>query len=86
MSQLNVKLPQDRLEAIRRYAARRRTPISWLVKDYVEYLLAGGHPVAPPWADAPSAAELAEIADRGGAFDFLADEPDIYTLDDGEPA
>jgi hypothetical protein len=33
----------------------------------------------------PSIQELMHLADQGGAFDFLHDEPDIYTLDDGEP-
>ncbi len=85
MSQLNVKLNEDRLEALRRYAYRRRTPVSWLIKDYVEYLLAGGEPVTAPASDTPTAIDLAELAQRGGAFDWLADEPDIYSLQDGEP-
>jgi hypothetical protein len=29
--------------------------------------------------------ELMQIAEHGGAFDFLHDEPDLYTLEDGEP-
>jgi hypothetical protein len=29
--------------------------------------------------------ELMQIAAQGGAFDFLHDEPDLYTLEDGEP-
>jgi hypothetical protein len=29
--------------------------------------------------------EIMQIAQQGGAFDFLHDEPDIYTLEDGEP-
>lgn len=33
----------------------------------------------------PSIGELMQLADRGEAFDFLHDEPDIYTLEDGEP-
>lgn len=34
--------------------------------------------------DIPSGAELAVIAAHGKAFDWLADEPDIYSLEDGE--
>jgi hypothetical protein len=26
-----------------------------------------------------------QLAMQGGAFDFLHDEPDLYTLEDGEP-
>ena len=33
----------------------------------------------------PSAKELENLAQTGGVFDFLHDEPDIYTLEDGEP-
>ncbi len=33
----------------------------------------------------PSTQELITIAQSGGSFDFLQNEPDIYTLDDGEP-
>ena len=29
--------------------------------------------------------DLAAIAQHGGAFDWLKDEPDLYTLEDGEP-
>jgi len=32
-----------------------------------------------------SAAEMARIAEHGGAFEWLADEPDIYSDEDGEP-
>jgi hypothetical protein len=29
--------------------------------------------------------EITQLAQSGGAFQFLHDEPDIYTLEDGEP-
>jgi hypothetical protein len=29
--------------------------------------------------------ELMLLAEKGGAFDFWHDEPDLYTLEDGEP-
>ena len=32
-----------------------------------------------------SSAELMQLAQHGGGFDWLTDEPDIYTIDDGEP-
>lgn len=83
MAQLNVKLSDEQLGALRRYVRRRRTTISWLVRDYVDHLLGGGAPVAPP--SVRNDTDLARIAERGGSFDFLAEEPDIYTLEDGEP-
>jgi len=85
VAQLNLKLPEPDLQALRRYAAKKRTPVTWLIKDYIEYLLAGGRPVTPPTVEPLNATELAEIAERGGAFDWLADEPDLYSLSDGEP-
>lgn len=33
----------------------------------------------------PKTSELMEIAQNGGSFDFLDEEPDLYTLEDGEP-
>ena len=33
----------------------------------------------------PSNSELIQLAESGGCFDFLNNEPDIYTLEDGEP-
>ncbi|MEL6556390.1 MAG: hypothetical protein AAFQ63_23490 [Cyanobacteria bacterium J06621_11] len=36
-------------------------------------------------ADEPTADRLVTLALRGGSFDFLADEPDLYSLEDGEP-
>jgi hypothetical protein len=84
VAQLNVKLADDRLEALRRYAARRRTPVAWLIKDYVDYLLTGGRPVTPAAVESPSTSEFATLAQHGGAFDWLADEPELYSADDGE--
>ncbi len=33
----------------------------------------------------PSTSELIQLAQSGGCFNFLNYEPDIYTLEDGEP-
>ena len=32
-----------------------------------------------------TADDLAAVAQHGGAFDWLQDEPDLYSLEDGEP-
>lgn len=32
-----------------------------------------------------STQELTQLAQNSGSFDFLANEPDLYTLKDGEP-
>lgn len=85
MAQLNVKIPEDRLDGLRRLAARRRTPVAWLIKDYIDYLLAGGQPVSPPISEGPTSAELTLMAERGGSFAWLRDEPGLYSIRDGEP-
>jgi hypothetical protein len=85
MAQLSLDLGEKDLEALRQYAAERRVDVSSLIKDYVEYLLAGGTPLTPGDDGVLSAAELATLAERGGSFDWLANEPDLYTLADGEP-
>ena len=33
----------------------------------------------------PNQKELISLIEAGKAFDFLSSEPDIYSLDDGEP-
>jgi hypothetical protein len=32
-----------------------------------------------------STQSLSLLAEKGGSFDFLCDEPELYTLKDGEP-
>ena len=83
MAQLNVKLPPDDLDHLRRLAHRRKTTVSWLIRDYVRYLRAGGPPVE--YDDEPSTDELLRLSAASGAFDWLADEPDLYSAADGEP-
>ncbi len=33
----------------------------------------------------PASSEIRNIALHSNSFDFLAEEPDLYTLEDGEP-
>lgn len=85
MAQVNVKLNDEQFTALRQYAARRRTPVAWLIKDYIAYLLAGGEPVLIAKDEGLATAQVARMAGEGGSFDWLKEEPDIYSLDDGEP-
>jgi hypothetical protein len=34
----------------------------------------------------PSTPEIMQLAEKGSSFDFLYNEPDLYTLEDGEPS
>jgi hypothetical protein len=36
-------------------------------------------------ASDPTTLEIMKLAQSGGAFDFLEDEPDLYWLKEGEP-
>ena len=83
MAQINVKLSDEQVEGLRSYAAARRTPVAWLIKDYIDYLLHGGIPLTPSDAEI-SSARLVELAQRSHAFDWLTEEPELYSLEDGE--
>ena len=85
MAQLNVEFSEDKLEVLRLYATKRRAPVDHLIREYVDYLLAGGERVSRGDTVPANGAELAEVAQRGGAFSWLADEPDLYSARDGEP-
>lgn len=79
MRQLNVKLTDEQHDALRRYAVRRRSPVAWIIKDYVDAL------VVRELDAEVRAHETTQLAAHGGAFDWLAEEPDLYTWEDGEP-
>ena len=84
MAQLNLKISDERLDQLRRYASRRRTPIAWLLKDYIEYLLTGGPPVQVAERSDVNGHDVAVAAEASGAFNWLADEPELYSPQDGE--
>ncbi len=67
---MNTQLVESLVQAIRALSAEERAALE-------EKLFFEG--------DEPTTADLAALAMRGGSFDFLADEPDLYSLEDGEP-
>ncbi len=77
MRQLNVKLSERQHEGLRRAAARRRTPVAWLIKDYVDSLV-------DDEAERVQAHDATQAAAHGGAFAWLETEPDLYTDADGK--
>src|SRR5438552_1955116 len=79
MRQLKVKLSAKQHETLRRHAARLRTPIAWLIKDYIATL------VDDQEAENVRTHEPTQVAARGGSFAWLSDEPDVYAATDGEP-
>jgi len=79
MRQLNVKLSAKQYDTLRRHAAQRRTPVAWLIKDYIATLGDDRE------AEDVRRHEPTQAAARGAAFDWLSEEPEIYTATDGEP-
>ncbi len=84
VAELSVSLGAKRLAALRARAARLGVGVDALIEEYVAYLLAGGDPVGVADGEL-DVRELGRVAHVGGSFDWLADEPDIYSSDDGEP-
>jgi hypothetical protein len=85
MARLNVPLTEDEIKEIQAYASREQVPVESLIRNYLTYLIAGGKPVSPEIHDLPSSEEIARIGEHGGAFNWLAEEPEMYSDEDGEP-
>jgi hypothetical protein len=67
---INLQLVESLVEAIRSLSTAEQTLLEQkLFSDIPE----------------PSTQELMHLASKGGAFDFLHNEPDVYTIEDGEP-
>jgi hypothetical protein len=73
MAQLNVRLRDDQYEALHRYAQQRRTPIAWLIKDYVDYLVGGGQPIRVAAEEEVDGRQIGRLAEAAGALDWLRD-------------
>jgi hypothetical protein len=78
---LNTTLPEVQTLAMQLPAEER-----WaLLKTLIESLQPESQ--APQFIDfsVPASDEMMALAHAGKSFDFLADEPDLYTIADGEP-
>ncbi len=67
---MNVQLVDSLIQIILSLSADEQLAIADKILENIPY---------------PSTQELIQLAQSGGCFDFLYDEPDIYTLEDGEP-
>ena len=85
MAQLHVRLTDEQMQRLQKVARARRTPVSWLIRDYVEFLTDGGEPITPTSYDLPTSEEMLALAAVSQTFAWLHDEPDLYTWEDGEP-
>ncbi|MDZ7361230.1 MAG: hypothetical protein ONB46_10955 [candidate division KSB1 bacterium] len=70
---IEVILPFHEFQELWRRAAKNFDDLSALAEAPIEF------------AEELSAAEMTLIALQGGAFDWLQDEPDLYSDTDGEP-
>jgi hypothetical protein len=84
VAQLTVRLDDEDLAQLQQVAASRGMPIDGLIKNYLSYLLMGGSPIDTHRVPSGSI-DHASVAMMGQAFDWLADEPELYSLSDGEP-
>ena len=83
MVSITLSVSEEQFRMIEESASNRHQLPEELVRQYVDYLVAGGNPLKDP-EDIPTAS-LMRLAEIGGSFDWLKDEPDLYTLEDGEP-
>jgi anion-transporting ArsA/GET3 family ATPase len=78
---LNTTLPEVQTLAMQLPAEER-----WaLLKTLVESLQPESQAAQFIDLSVPSSDEMMALAHAGKSFDFLADEPDLYTIADGEP-
>lgn len=83
MATISVSVDESAYERLAMLARERDTDPEALVRRYVDFLAAGGDPL--PFEDDPSAADIAALLSRSSAWSWLDDEPELYTLQDGEP-
>ena len=67
---MNAQLVESLLQVIMSLSPEERTLLEEKLFAHIPY---------------PSNSELIQLVQSGGCFAFLKDEPDIYTLEDGEP-
>ncbi len=83
MTTISIELPDGKFQRLAELAASLEQEPALLLQAYVDYLVEGGAPVED--ADDIPVRGVMRLAEIGGAFDWLNDEPDLYSLEDGEP-
>lgn len=83
--QVNIRVEPAFYRALEAVARQDRRSVPQAARHLMEegiHRRTGG---ASPVEDTPGD-RIAGLAARGGAFDWLADEPDLYDAESGEPA
>lgn len=82
--QVNVRIEPDLYAALQALARQERRSVPQaarvLMEDGLRHRAGGGVPM-----DDVGASEIARLATAGGAFDWLAEEPELYDDASGEP-
>jgi hypothetical protein len=82
--QVNLRIDAPLYEAVEAVARRERRSVAqmarWLLEEGLRVRTTGSTPVDDTRAD-----DIGTLAARGGGFDWLADEPDLYDDRSGEP-
>jgi hypothetical protein len=82
--QVNVRVEPSLYQALAAVARQERRSVSQAARELMQEGLR--HHVGGPIAtDDTHAREIAALAAGGGAFDWLANEPDLYDDASGEP-
>ena len=83
--QVNVRVEPAFFEALRAVARQDRRSVPQAALRLMEAGLRH-RTQGPVPLDDPRAHDIARLASGGGAFGWLAEEPDLYGNDSGEPA
>ena len=82
--QLNLRVEPPLYQALEAIARQERRSVPQAARELIEEGLRHHIGGPPPTDDTPTR-EIAALADRGGAFDWLANEPELYDDTSGEP-
>jgi hypothetical protein len=84
MVSITLSVSEDKFRLLEEIASERHAQPADLVGAYLDYLVAGGTPLETA-DDVPSGVEIGRLVQGDKAWKWLEDEPDLYTLEDGEP-
>jgi len=82
--QVNVRVEPALYQALQTVARQERRSVPQAARQLMEEALCL-HTESRAATDDTAAQEIARLAAAGGAFDWLADEPDLYDDTSGEP-
>lgn len=82
--QVNLRVEPTLYQALETLARQERRSVPQMARHLLEDGLRS-KTGQPPTSDDTAASDIAALAARGGAFAWLADEPELYDDTSGEP-